>query len=350
MRSLTVTPGIAAAAKIREDLPEPERGPGELLVEGMLVGICGTDHEIIAGSYGQAPSGCEHLVIGHEALGRVLAADPDGSFAPGDWVVGIVRRPDPVPCACCAAGEWDMCLNGKYTERGIRGLHGYARERYTLERAFAVRVPQTLGIAAVLLEPASVVAKAWEQVERISARFQSFSARRVLVTGAGPIGLLAALIAVQRGYRVTVLDRVENGLKPDLVRSLGAAYATGLVSRTDPKPEVVIECTGNTQLVVDILATTARNSTVCLAGISSGARKVALAASDFNDSMVLENDLVFGSVNANRRHYALALEALEQADRTWLSALITRRVPLSCFEEAFMRRKDDIKVVIDLQK
>lgn len=110
----------------------------------------------------------------------------------------------------------------------------------------------------------------------------------------------------------------------------------------------MIECTGSEQLVVDVLGATARNSIVCLAGVSSGARKVTLAASTFNDSMVLENDIVFGSVNANRRHYAAALDALAQADRSWLDRLITRRVPLAQFRDAFERRAHDVKVVLEV--
>jgi threonine dehydrogenase-like Zn-dependent dehydrogenase len=319
------------------------------LVESVLVGVCGTDREIAAGGYGAAPAGERELVLGHESLARVIEADPDSGFALGERVVGIVRRPDPLPCACCATGEWDMCLNGDYRERGIRAAHGYASERFALEASFAIRVPAALGDSAVLLEPASVVAKAWEQIARVAGRCRSFTPKQVLVTGAGPVGLLAALLAVQRGYAVTVLDRAQSGVKPELVRALGARYTTGPVSAITPKPEIVVECTGSDQVVVDVLAQTARNSTVCLAGVSSGARKVALAASSFNDAMVLENDLVFGSVNANRHHYLEALAALEQADKAWLARLITRRVPLANFRAALAPRADDVKVVLDMR-
>jgi threonine dehydrogenase-like Zn-dependent dehydrogenase len=99
---------------------------------------------------------------------------------------------------------------------------------------------------------------------------------------------------------------------------------------------------------VDVLGNTAHNSIVCLAGVSSGARKVSLFASSFNDSMVLENDVVFGSVNANYRHYVQAAEALAAADPAWLSRMLTRAVPLSLYREAFERRTNDVKVVIDM--
>ena len=126
--------------------------------------------------------------------------------------------PDAVPCAPCAAGEWDFCANGEYTERGIKQLHGYGSERWRVEPDFAIRLDPGLEDVGVLLEPTSVVAKAWEQIERIGAR-ATFAARSVLVTGAGPIGLLAALLAVQRGYEVHVLDQVTDGPKPELVRA-----------------------------------------------------------------------------------------------------------------------------------
>jgi threonine dehydrogenase-like Zn-dependent dehydrogenase len=349
MRALTVRPKEKSSVSLRDTCAEPERRVGELLVQSLLVGVCGTDREIIDGNYGAAPQGQDYLILGHESLGRVLAADADSPFRKGDLVVGIVRRPDPVPCHCCAAGEWDMCINGLYTERGIRGAHGYASERFVLEQQYAVRVPDGLGDAGVLLEPASVVAKAWEQVERIAARSATIAPENVLVTGAGPVGLLAALMAVQRGYTVTVLDLAQQGPKPDLVRALGAQYHADAVASLTVRPDIVLECTGSEQVVVDVLGCTAHNSITCLAGVSSGARKVSLFASQFNDSMVLENDVVFGSVNANRRHYAAGAESLRAADPRWLAQMLTRKVPLSRFEQAFERNADDVKVTLDME-
>jgi len=133
VKALTVVPGLKGTAAI-SDVTIPTQGPNELLVECLQIGICGTDREILAGNYGAAPAGEERLILGHESLGRVLAAPAGSSFQRGDLVVGIVRRPDPVPCACCAAGEWDMCMNGQYTERGIRGAHGYASQQFVLQR------------------------------------------------------------------------------------------------------------------------------------------------------------------------------------------------------------------------
>jgi len=343
VHALTVCPGVAGSAQLI-DLPEPQAADA-LLVEPLLVGVCGTDREIVDGSYGTAPPGCERLVIGHEAVARVLQAPPDATVEAGDLVVPIVRRPDPVPCPSCAAGEWDMCENGRYTEHGIRGADGYATERAVLDPAFAVPVPTTLGPRAVLVEPASVVAKAWEHIERIGARAR-WNPKTVLVTGAGPIGLLAALMARQRGLHTHVLDRVTNDPKPRLVADLGATYHTGPVADT-PRPDIVIECTGVGALVLDAIEHGGRNAITCLAGISSGARRVDIDAGALNRRLVLENDVVFGTVNANRRHYAAAVETLTAAPPAWLDALITRRVALEQWRDALVQRPDDVKVVID---
>src|ERR671916_2264663 len=198
-------PGAPELAAV-SDRPEPVREDGELLVEGLLVGVCGTDREIVHGGHGTLPAGTLDMVLFHESLGRVLEAPASRGFAAGDLVVGVVRRPDPVPCGPCAAGEWDYCRNGRYTERGIKELHGYGSERWRIEPEFAVKLDPGLGLLGVLMEPTTIVAKAWEQIDRLIAR-ATIGPERVLVTGAGPIGLLAALMARRRGYELTVLDR-----------------------------------------------------------------------------------------------------------------------------------------------
>lgn len=344
MLAMTVEPGQAASADITEfDGPV---GDGDVLVQGLAVGICGTDIEIADGQYGAAPTGTHRLVLGHESLGRVIEAPAGSGVGPGDLVVGIVRRPDPVPCPACAAGSWDMCSNGRYTERGIKLLHGYGAQQWRVEAPFAVRVPDSLGDSGVLVEPASVVAKAWTHIESILAR-APISPDTVLVTGAGPIGLLAALLAVQRGYDVTVLDRADAGPKPALVTDLGAHYHAGAVTDLPPA-DIVVECTGAPSVVVDVIRRNAPAGVTCLTGVSSGGRAIELDVGDIGRRIVLENDVVFGSVNANRSHYEAAVAALARADPMWLDRLITRRVPLDSWTDGLERRADDVKPVVSL--
>ena len=116
-----------------EDVLEPDLHDGSVLVEAIAVGVCGTDVEIVEGHYGWAPPGKTRLVLGHESLGRVVDPGPTGGLNKGDLVVGIVRRPDPVPCPNCAVGEWDMCRNGQYTERGIKQIDGFMSEHWRIE-------------------------------------------------------------------------------------------------------------------------------------------------------------------------------------------------------------------------
>ncbi|MET7876579.1 glucose 1-dehydrogenase [Micromonospora profundi] len=345
MRAVTVEPGVANSLSLIQDQPEPAPEEGAILVEALSVGICGTDHEIIAGLYGEAPPGADRLVIGHESLGRVLE-DPTGTLQPGDLVAGIVRHPDPVPCSNCAVGEWDMCRNGLFTEHGIKALAGFARDRWRIQPHFAVKLDPALSRVGVLLEPTSVVAKAWDHIERIGHRAE-WQPQTVLVTGAGPIGLLAALLATQRGFAVHVLDRASGGPKPELVAALGATYHTVSVNDVPIEPDVVVECTGAPTVVLDVMCKAAPTGIVCLAGVSSGGRRIDFDAGALNRELVLDNTVVFGSVNANRRHWDLAAQALAQADHNWLSSLITRRMPVEGYAEAYTAGPDDIKVVLD---
>ena len=249
MKAITVQPHTPGSSSF-EDVPEPDPRDGSVLVEAIAVGVCGTDVEIVEGKYGWAPPGKTRLVLGHESLGRVVDPGPASAFREGDLVVGIVRRPDPVPCPNCAVGEWDMCRNGQYTERGIKEIDGFMSERWRIEPEYAMKVDPSLGLLGVLLEPTTVVTKAWEQVLTIGQR-AFWEPRTVLVTGAGPIGLLAALVGQQHGLEVHVLDRVESGAKPELVRALGATYHTGRVADVGFRPDVIVECTGVGQVIAD---------------------------------------------------------------------------------------------------
>jgi glucose 1-dehydrogenase len=344
MKAITVEAKKPGTARL-EEVPEPDPRDGSVLVEGVAVGVCGTDVEIVEGKFGWAPPGRTRLVLGHESLGRVLDPGPSGGLKQGDLIVGIVRRPDPVPCPNCAVGEWDMCRNGQYTERGIKQIDGFMSERWRIEPEYAMKVDPSLGLLGVLLEPTTVVAKAWEQVAAIGQR-AFWEPRTVLVTGAGPIGLLAALLGKQRGLEVHVLDRIEAGPKPGLVRALGAIYHTGAVWEVGFEPDVIVECTGVGQVIADSIQAVGAGGVVCLTGVGSGGRTVGLATADVASAMVLRNNVVVGSVNANKRHWYKAGEALARADRAWLAHLVTRRERPEDFASALERGPDDIKVVL----
>jgi threonine dehydrogenase-like Zn-dependent dehydrogenase len=346
MMAIAVAPGRPGTAGLI-DLPEPPLADGSVLVRTRLIGICGTDRETaFDGAHASPPPGEERLVLGHESLGEVIEV-PDGcGLVAGDLVVGIVRRPDPVPCPACAADEWDMCANGGFVERGIKGHHGYGSERFRVDPRFAVRLDPALGDAGVLLEPTTVVAKAWEHVEQIGLR-SWFEPKVALVTGAGPIGLLAALLARQRGLETYVVDLATSGPKPRLVAELGAHYHSGKVSEVPAAPNIVIECTGVGPVAVDATLRAAPGAIISLTGLSSRAHVVETRSGELNNALVLGNKVAFGTVNAARRHYQQAADALARADRGWLAQLITRRLAPEDWPAALDKREDDIKAVVD---
>jgi len=331
MKAITVEPKLPGSARY-EDFPEPDAREGSVLVEAIAVGVCGTDVEIVEGKYGWAPPGAARLVLGHESLGRVVDPGPSVGLKKGDLVVGIVRRPDPIPCSSCAVGEWDMCRNGQYTERGIKEIHGFMSERWRVEPEYAIKIDPSLGILGVLLEPTTVVVKAWAQV--ISVGVRSFwEPRNALVTGAGPIGLLAAMVGRQRGLDVHVLDRAESGPKPDLVRALGATYHTGSVLDLEFEPDVIVECTGVGSVIGESVQKIGAGGIVCLTGVGAGG-VASRAVGDIAAQVVLKNNVLVGSVNANKRHWYRAGQVLARADKKWLSRLFTRRVKQEDFKEA----------------
>jgi threonine dehydrogenase-like Zn-dependent dehydrogenase len=344
VKAITVEPGRSESLGLA-DVADPDPGPDDLLVEVLAVGICGTDHEILDGDIGYPPEGRDRLVLGHEAVARVIEAPENSRFSPGNLVAPIVRRPDPVPCPNCAIGEWDMCQNGRFGEAGIRGLDGYAAQWLALPDSYAVPIRGRLGVLGVLVEPASVVAKAWEHILHIGAR-AVWAPTTTLVTGAGPIGLLAALFAVAHSEQVHVLDRTDDGPKPALVAQLDATYHHDGLAAIDERFDVILECTGDAELMMETPTLLRPNGIVCLLGVADeGSMGEAVFARD----MVLENQTMFGTVNANRRHYEEAARVLEDTDRSWLEHLVDRRVPLDRWEDAYRADSDAVKTIIELQ-
>ena len=339
-------------------MPDPQPRDGQVLVQVHQVGLDGTDDEILQGQYGEAPPGDNYLIIGHESLGRVaeVTTGVEG-LSPGDWVVAIVRRPDPVPCRNCAAGEWDMCLNGRYTERGIKGHHGFLSELYTEAPNYLLKVPSEVSGVAVLLEPLTIVEKALEQITRIQSRLV-WQPERAVVLGAGPIGLLAGMLFTLKGIEVHFYDASEPGLKRDLAEATGANYIWAgehklgheLAAEIGPV-DIVLEATGFSPLAFDAMDMVAPNGIVCLTGVSGGSRTLEVSADHLNMEMVLSNKVVFGTVNANRRHFELGVRHLQEIERRWpglLSRMITRRLPLRDFAAAFERSPDHVKSIVEI--
>ena len=213
--------------------------------------------------------------------------------------------------------------------------------------AFAIKVDRSLGILGVLVEPASIVAKAWDQIDRMDGASDRGGLAGCSSPARAQSGCSRRSWAAQRGFDVDVLDCNVHGVKPRLVCDLGARYHADPASAvSELAADVILECTGAPQVIAAVLAAQAPSGVVRLLGLGPD-HNIAFDIGRFNRALVLGNDVVFGSVNANRRHYEMAADALMRADRRWLGRLISRRVPLARWREALDPREGDIKVVID---
>ncbi|MBO0813045.1 MAG: alcohol dehydrogenase catalytic domain-containing protein, partial [Microlunatus sp.] len=283
---------------------------------------------------------------GHESLGRVRQAPAGSRFAAGDLVTALVRRPDPVPCAACAAGELDLCDNGRFIERGIRGQDGYGAQRYLLDERYAVGV-DSLGLLGILIEPTSIVAKAWERIDASVRR----TTGRAVIFGAGPIGLLAALLAQHRGYDVHVVDQVGDGPKVDQCKALGATYHRGS-DDLDGSFDAIVECSGAfTAATVNLLS---RGGAACYIAHSHGhapdrlGRNTPLDTAALGGALVRGNQAIFGIHSSGPEHFESAQRELEQTEREWLRGMITSVASLDDYAAALEIGPDVIKTVIRL--
>lgn len=353
MHAIAVTPMKAGSAQ-QVELPKPQATDGYALMRVLEVGIDGTDTEINNGQYGEPPPGSNVLVIGHEAL-SVVEAVGNGlqGFTPGDLVVSTVRRPD--NCPNCQAGESDMCLFGNYTERGIRGAHGYMGEYYSETPAFMVKIPPALRGFAVLLEPLSIVEKATYQAWKIQERML-WQPRRAAILGAGPIGILATLLLRLRGLEVHVYAKTPaDSFQASVVQQLGATYesvddhpVSGLKAELG-QIDFMLEATGNSAVAFAAAQQLGINGVLCLTGVSGGNRTIEIPSDALNLQIVLGNRVIFGSVNANRRYFESGVQHFLQAEARWpgiFERLITRRVAFDDFKSALDRRPEDIKTLL----
>ena len=343
MLALVAEPGHAHKTRV-EEVPSVEAREREVLVRTLEVGVCGTDREISEGLFGIAPEGESMLVLGHEAL-AVVERDGCG-FTRGQLVTAIVRR-SCGHCIACAEGSPDSCLTGDYSERGITRLDGYARELVAEDPAQLIAIPASLGRLGVLAEPTSICERALRHARTIGGR-QPWQLERALVIGAGAIGLVTTYL-----LRLADVEVWTASLEPEneLVEACGARY----VSTHDTELtelgtfDLVIEAAGNAQLMAQSLSLLRRSGVACLLGIDPRQQQVELDGPVLGVDTILENRVLFGSVNAQRQDWLAAVADLERARQRWPEALeefVTLRVPLDRFAEAFEHRAGKAALVL----
>ena len=330
MQALVTRPGTTGSTHVA-DVAEPT-GEG-VLVRVLEVGVCGTDREISHGLFGVAPDDESELVLGHELLGMV---ERDGhGHARGDLVTAIVRR-SCHHCFACEEGFPDSCLTGDYSERGITRLDGFARELVVEDPTQLIPVPRSLRRVGVLAEPTSICARALRHARAIGDR-QPWRLTRALVIGGGAVGMLTAVLLRLDGVDVTVAS-----LEPrnELAEAIGARYVEtkGTPLTELGRFDLVVEAAGDAQLMADSLGLLSRSGVACLLGIDGRKQRVTIDGPTIGVDTILENRVLFGSVNASRQDWLAAVDALERARGRWedvLEQFISLRVPLDRFEEAF---------------
>ena len=313
MKAIAVCPGMLGSVHLTE-LPKPSvddipDGRG-VLVRVLKVGVDATDREINDALYGQAPKGCDFLVLGHECFGVVEQAGSSvRKVRPGDYVTCTVRRPG--SSIFDRIGRSDITSEEQYYERGINLLHGYLTEYFADDEEFIVRVPSGLKHLHVLVEPMSCAAKAVEQAFLAQQRLQVWQPRRAWVTGAGQIGLLSTLILRLRGMEVWTIARGQcmDNLKAEIAEALGATYVStadmslSRLAESCGKPDLIIEATGNSQIAFRCMEVLGHNGCIVWTSLTGGQRRLDVPGDSINLNWVLGNKLLVGSVNANVRHF-----------------------------------------------
>lgn len=342
-----------------EDVPEPACKDGLAKVRVIRVGLCGTDTEIFEGLYGSAPPGDDYLILGHENFGIVEEVGVGvKSLKPGDYVVSTVRRPCG-KCVYCQHGEMDLCSSGDYTERGIKGRHGFMAEHYTESPEYLVPIPPEIRDVAVLLEPTSIVEKGIDHSFLIQRRM-TWQPKRALVLGAGPVGLLAAALLQVRGLDTFVAGREPaSDPRAQVAQSFGTNYLSvnggslaDLPKQTGPL-DLVIEATGVSSVVFGAMQILAPDGILCLLSVTGGHKVQPEPTDVINQRLVLQNNVVFGSVNANPRHFHVGVEdfvKLEKSHPGVLQRLLTVRLPWQDYGKWFGQPRSGIKTTLEISK
>lgn len=363
MKAIAITPGVPAAELL--EIPEPQiTASNQVKVRILEVGICGTDREEVTGGRADAPEGSRHLVIGHEMFGEVVETGAEvDTVTKGDFAVFTVRR-GCGECEPCKNNRSDMCYTGKYTERGIKSVHGFETEYVVDEEHNVIKVPESAKTIGVLAEPMSVAEKAIDEALKIQmARLNKiadedwFSGKRVVVAGVGAIGILAAIALRLRDAEVIGIDIVdENSKRPSILKKIGGSYLNSKnikiehLDDTLGQVDFIFEAAGVPQLGFDLIDALGNNGIYVMTGIPGEGKPVCIPGAETMAQLVLKNQIIMGSVNASRLHFEMGIRDLERARNKWgnvINELITTRINYTEFDRALnFRSPDDIKTVI----
>lgn len=345
------------------DRPQPKiTRDTEVRLRMLEVGVCGTDHEIARFEYGTPPSGEPYLVMGHESLGEVVEVGKGvTSLAPGHLVVTTVRRPCE-GCRPCRHDRPDFCRTGTYTERGIKGHHGFMTDEVVDEEKNMHIVPRGLADVAVLTEPLTIAEKGLIELESILLRMPWIDPTKrelgmnAVVLGAGPVGLLGALALLVRGFKVWVYSResAKSG-RANWIERIGGNYIcseelpVGQLSKRVDNVDLIYEATGSAALSFAALPAVGSSGIFIFTGVPGHKTPVTLEGEAVMRNLVLKNQLIYGTVNAGPPSFDNAIADLAKFDARWpgpLRELITGRYPPEAVNDVLGGKPGAIKSVL----
>jgi glucose 1-dehydrogenase len=370
---MSKTMRVIAVSKAKKDLqsfeyPAPSITKGsQVRIRSLDVGICGTDREICTFAYGEPPQGSDYLVLGHESLGQVIEVGAHvKNLKVGDLVVPSVRRPcTDHSCEPCKADRQDYCSTANYVERGIKSLDGYMAEYYVEDEKFLNLVPAELRDVAVMTEPLTIAEKGLQQVWHVQSRLPwkctipgkpPGHGLKAVVLGAGPIGILGTMALLVRGFETYVYSRSKApNPKAELVESLGAKYISSLevtaeeLAKQVGNIDLVYEAVGAADVAFEVLPVLGVNGVFVFTGIPPEGEKVELLGSNLMRNLVLKNQAVVGTVNADKESFENAIADLVEFKRRWpkqLESIITGRFKPDAFKDLLQGKNTGIKNVI----
>lgn len=365
MRAVGVIPTRREVSLLDHEVPHIT-ADDQVKIRSLEVGVCGTDKEICTFVYGSPPDGFDYLVLGHESLGQVMEVGTAvKGLKPGDLVVPSVRRPCAHDhCRPCRADLQDFCATGDFTERGIKMTHGFMTEFYVEEEQFLNYVPNELRDVAVLVEPLTVAEKGLSQVWQVQKRLpwglkhESGEGLKAVVLGAGPVGILGAMALISRGFETYVYSRSEApNPKSELVESIGAKYISSKTHPVEKLAEIVgnidlvYEAVGAARISYSVLKVLGTNGIFVFTGIPAPRPPIEVDADIIMRNVVLKNQVVLGTVNADKGSFEAAIQDLGVFLKRWpdpLRALITGRFKIDSYRELLLGDRTGIKNVIAL--
>jgi len=359
MKAVAVFPDEREVKVIERREPDI-RAQDQAKLRMLEVGVCGTDRELCAFVFGTPPPGFDHFILGHESLAEIVEVGREvRGFAAGDLVVAGVRLPcADEECGACRSGHQDFCSTGNHREHGIKDLDGFMTEFVVEDHRNLFSIPKELRNVAVLLEPLSIAEKALKEAERIETRLPwRRTARRALVLGAGPVGLLGAMKLVESGFETFVYSQEpEPNPGAAIVAAIGATYLSTQSASVERMRErvghidLVYEALGAAQIAFYVLPLMAANGTYVFTGVPRDEQLLPFETRRVIANLVLTNQAIVGSVNAGRQAFLDGIDDLVTFQRRWpvaLNSLITARYRLEEFRVPLLRA-NGIKNVIQV--